>query len=545
MSTRHLIRDEKDLLLENMIRQLPIGIVIFRGPSFIVEMANDLLLTTFWRKEPQDVQGRKLLEIFPEGEGQPFSRLLEQVWKTGIPHKENETVAYIDSTDGKKKYYLDFDYAPLFGPDRHISGIMVTVSDVTEKVDAREKAEETKERLRLAIEGSRMATYDLNLHTYGIIHSPRLAVLFGHEESRSLLHRELRAQIHPDDLPIVKESFETALQTSIYHYEARVVWPDSSIHWIRTRGKVLFDENTTPHRMLGTVIDITESKEAEEKKLAERKIAEEALEKKVQERTKELKQVNEELVRINQELSSFAYVSSHDLQEPLRKIQTFATRIVDTEKNNLSDKGKDYLVRLENAATRMRLLIQDILAYSRTNNTEKIIEWVDLNQLLSDIREELKESMLEKKAVLQSDRLPAVKGIRFQLYQLFMNIISNAIKFARQQEPVHINVKASLVKGQDIPDGNADPAKTYHLFSISDNGIGFAQEFNKRIFEVFQRLHGKNAYAGTGIGLAIVKKIVNNHGGIILAFGEEDIGARFDIYLPASNPDPLPDAPAA
>jgi PAS domain S-box-containing protein len=465
--------------------------------------------------------------------GQQFPLLLTKVLETGVIHKENEAVAYIDSNDGRNKYYLDFEYAPLFGQDKQVSGIMVTVNDVTERVEARKKIEETKERLRLAIEGSNMATWDLNLQTSGIIHSPRLAVIFGHAESHTLSHRELRSQIHPDDLPLIKKNFDEALQTTFYFYEARVIWPDKTIHWIRTRGSVLFDEQAAPLRMLGTVIDITESKEAEERKTAERKTAEEALENKVEERTKELKQANEELVRMNQELSSFAYVSSHDLQEPLRKIQTFATRIVDTEKDNLSEKGKDYLIRLENAATRMRHLIQDILAYSRANHTEKIIEEVDLNELLLDVQEELKESMLEKKAVLESDSLPSVNGIRFQLHQIFMNIISNAIKFAKQNEPVHISIKASLVKGEDIPDENADPSKTYHLLCISDNGIGFAQEFNKRIFEVFQRLHGKATYAGTGIGLAIVKKIVTNHGGIIQAFGKEGIGARFDIYLPS------------
>ncbi len=248
--------------------------------------------------------------------------------------------------------------------------------------------------------------------------------------------------------------------------------------------------------------------------------------------TQVLEEKNRELETMNQELAAFAYVSSHDLQEPLRKIQTFASRIVETEHENLSSKGKDYFIRMQNAALRMQTLIEDLLAYSRTNTGDKKFEIADLNRMMVEVQSDLRETIDEKQAIITIHPLPTLKVIAFQFHQLLVNLLSNALKFSKPDVRPQIELKADIVHGSKIPFGHPNIKNNYHHISVSDNGIGFEQEYSQKIFEVFQRLHGRSEYSGTGIGLAICKKIVDNHGGIIGAEAVVDKGATFHIYLP-------------
>lgn len=261
---RHAL-EESRLQFSNMIMQSPIAMTIFRGPEYVIEMANETLFKNIWRKDPEDVIGRRVLEVFPELNDQKYPQLLKRVFETGRRHRENEAMAYVQGDDGMRKFYLDFEYAPLKETDGTISGIMVTVYDVTEKVESRHKLADTESRMRLAIEGTDLSTWDLNLLSREIIHSPRLAVIFGHPETKTLTHSELRGQVYPDDQKfIVEPAFEEALKSGFYQYEARVIRPDKSIRWIRTRGKVIFDEQNVPQRMLGTIMDITDTKLVDE-----------------------------------------------------------------------------------------------------------------------------------------------------------------------------------------------------------------------------------------------------------------------------------------
>ena len=247
-----------------------------------------------------------------------------------------------------------------------------------------------------------------------------------------------------------------------------------------------------------------------------------------------LRTQNDLLENMNRELQSFAYVSSHDLQEPLRKIQTYADMLAEKEQENLSASGQDMFRRMRDAAKRMQTLIRDLLAYSRTGNTERKFERVNLDALITDLKEELSEELTEKKAVVQADHLGEIVGIDFQLRQLFQNLISNSLKFSVPGRAPVICISTQAARGRDLPNERLLPDHKYCRISFSDNGIGFEDKYKEKIFEVFQRLHGKDAYAGTGIGLSIIKKIVENHSGVITASGILNEGARFDIYLPAS-----------
>ena len=315
--------------------------------------------------------------------------------------------------------------------------------------------------------------------------------------------------------------------------------PEKLLGQARTQGKALHEgwrlrKNgssfwgsvviTAIHNDDGAIIGFTKvTRDLTEKKVAEEKLVATSL---------TLEQKNRELERINEELSSFAYISSHDLQEPLRKIQTFSDRIMEMEYEKLSEKGKDYFRRMQAGASRMQKLIRDILAYSRTTTADKKVEVTDLNDLLNHAIAELEVLIAEKKAVIKHERLPHIKVIPFQVQQLFYNLLNNALKFSRPDVVPHIFISCEIVDGSEFHQTYPPPAKKYCHISFKDNGIGFEPEYSKKIFEVFQRLHARSEYGGTGIGLSICKKIVENHNGLISAEGVPGQGATFHIYLP-------------
>jgi len=243
---------------------------------------------------------------------------------------------------------------------------------------------------------------------------------------------------------------------------------------------------------------------------------------------------NAELEKLNYELQAFAYITSHDLQGPLRRIQLHISRIIEKEENNLSENGKDSLKKVQDKAERMQALIQDLLTYSRTDITECIFENTDLNHIIDEVKDDLKEELNDKQATLEATKLCKVNIIPFQFRQLMHNLIGNALKFSNPTQPPYIIIKSEIAGGIALKNVKLSPQKTYCHISVSDNGIGFESEYNEKIFEVFFRLHTESQYKGTGIGLAIVKKIVENHGGIITVNSKLNKGTTFDIYIPAT-----------
>ena len=241
-----------------------------------------------------------------------------------------------------------------------------------------------------------------------------------------------------------------------------------------------------------------------------------------------------ELIIANKELLAFTYISSHDLQEPLRKIQTFVSVILENENENLSENGKYNFHRMQLAAGRMQQLIEDLLSFSRISTTDHEFEKTDLGMIVEDIKTDLKDTITDKDATIEATDVCYAYIIPFQFRQLMYNLISNALKFSDPGKPSHIAITSAIVKGNKLSNEKLSPEKNYCHIMVKDNGIGFEPEFSERIFEVFQKLHGKEIYAGTGIGLAIVKKIVENHNGIVTATSELNKGATFDIYIPAA-----------
>lgn len=236
---------------------------------------------------------------------------------------------------------------------------------------------------------------------------------------------------------------------------------------------------------------------------------------------------------MNKELLAFTYISSHDLQEPLRKIQLFASIILENENINLSDNGKYNFERMRLTAERMQQLIDDLLAFSQIATTQLKFEKTALNEIIEEVKSVLKDTILEKQKTFEIGELETPNLIAFQFRQLMYNLISNALKFSNPKIPSHIIITNRVLTGSELNNEKLLAGKDYFHITVEDNGIGFEPQFGERIFEVFQKLQGKEVYSGTGIGLAIVKKIVENHNGHITATGNLKKGASFDTYIPS------------
>lgn len=247
------------------------------------------------------------------------------------------------------------------------------------------------------------------------------------------------------------------------------------------------------------------------------------LEKKVEERTKELK-------RAKEELEQFTYISSHDLQEPLRKIDTFSELL--TKKTDSTDPDiNKYIERIRSCSRHMSVLIKDLLSFSYLDKTEEKFAVVDLNKILEDVKKDFEIVINDKKAIICSSKLPVVKAMPLQINQLLYNLISNALKFSGENPIIDISVK-EILPGKMPEYLQLNPNLKYLQLIVTDNGIGFKQEYDKKIFTIFQRLNDRQKYSGTGIGLAICKKIAENHQGVITATGKPGEGATFNVYLP-------------
>lgn len=401
--------------------------------------------------------------------------------------------------------------------------ILLVISDITEKRAIEKRLESSETRFRqiadLMPQKVWIADSDGNFNYFNLCWFDYTGLTY--EDLKDLGWKKV---VHPDDWAATMESWKRSIKTGEnFEIEHRFLNTAGIYKWHLTRGLAQKDDNGKIKMWIGTDTEIQQQQEQKEE-----------LEHAVAERTSKLQEANLTLEEKNAELESFAYVSSHDLQEPLRKIQTLASIIIEKENATLSVNGKNYFNRIQAAAARMQKLIEDILAYSRTNATERKFELTDLTKIVNEVKAEFKEIIEEKHATIDSSNLCPANIIVFQFRSLIHNLVSNALKFSEPGHPSHIIIRSAVEKGDSSQDERLSPDVNYCHITFSDNGIGFEAEYYEKIFQVFQKLHDKDEYEGTGIGLAIVKKIVENHHGFINVTSRLHEGTTFDIYIPAS-----------
>ena len=328
--------------------------------------------------------------------------------------------------------------------------------------------------------------------------------------------------VHPEDVESAMNTYLVAADNKekvTTQYRVRDKF--NNYGWFLNIAKPYMGVNGEFQGYIGSVTNISEQKDFSEK-----------LKELVADKTKELENSNKELLRMNMSLEEYAYVASHDLQEPVRKIQTFNSLLI-SKKENPADVEK-YSGKIKQSADRMKILIRDILAYSKLTSSTVKMDTVDLDEILDEIRTDLELIMEEDNVSIEGNRLGKVYGMRTFMQQLFSNLIKNGIKY-NTKEPI-ISIKAKNVLGKDIPKiFKPEPNREYKWLTFSDNGIGIEKGQFENIFKLFKRLHSKTDYAGTGIGLSICQRVVELHNGFIEVDSELGVGTTFNVYLPTKK----------
>jgi signal transduction histidine kinase len=516
-----------------LIENATVATGLYVGPELTIQYANDIL-TGSWGRD-SSVIGKPLEEAVPELKGQPFLHYLENVFATGIPYTGVEEEAWL-KVDGKlQSFYFNFTYKALRDNDGKVYGIHHMSVDVTGQVLARKELEERKEELQLAIDVADLGTFTVDLLTNMAVYSKRVMDWFGFSRQGHSME-EIQQRVHPDDRPQVISALalnEGSKENRHHDVSYRVVNPkDNVTRYLRSFGRMYFTAGGKPYKMVGMIQEVTQQM-LYQQFLQE---SEAELQRKVTERTHELEKVNEELRRTNNNLEEFAYAASHDLKEPIRKVQVFTDRLKEELTEKLSADQNRLFERVENAAQRMSNLIDDLITFSHVGRVIMNVEPVNLNEKVQGVLEDLELEIDQKAAEIRVGPLPVISGQKRQLQQLFQNLVGNALKYSKPGEAPQISITSPAVssKADRIPESFLQDGNRYCLIEVRDNGIGFEKQDAERIFNVFTRLHGNTEYRGTGVGLSIAQKVVQNHGGYIWAEGEVGKGASFFILFPAA-----------
>ncbi len=652
VNARHKV-EASELFAKTIINKSEAAQAVWLGKDMVFDMANEKMLEILGRDS--SIIGKPFMEAIPELKHTPLLERLHKVLETGETYYQPEEMFIIMRHDEPHIGYYNYSYAVLTNPVGQNYGILCTATDVTEQVTNRQKIEQAEAKARLAIDSASLGTYEIDYASDEMLTSERFDEIWGIKHGLS--RNEIVSRIHPDDIPVRQKSHNESLTTGNLHYEARIVWDDHSEHWVRVKGKVVYDEKGKPTMLLGVIQDINEqrlsaerlselveartselmqkhiallesedryhrmieevedyaiifldkngiiqnwnngarkikgytseeaigksfkmfySPEDRERKLPESlmalaiktgkaaqegirirkdgtnfwgsivitaihdmennvigfsKVTRDLTERKIAE--DKIKQYTYELELQNEELKQFAFVASHDMKEPLRKVIYNNNFLSERIQDQLNEKEKIALQRSTDGAKRMQTLIDDILSYSQTAFADHTKEEVDLNATLQNVITNLKEVTEESEIDIELPAMPVIHGIPHQLNQLFDNLLNNAFKYRHPDRKPVITINSQIESDSEL-NKDLKPRK-YYKISIADNGIGFENSDAEKIFDLFYRLNHRKQYAGSGIGLSICRKIVQNHSGFIRAIGHPGRGAEFDIYLPVEK----------
>lgn len=432
--------------------------------------------------------------------------LLKQLYAEVLQGAVRRSIVEIPPIHNNSKVVVDIRYGPIYS-NGEIIGVVINVRDVTETKIKEEELLRTNERFFYAAKATNDAIWDWDIQCNKVFRvGDGLRNIFGYDKDEAAKDDDFWInRVHPDDLHSMISKREQILNHTDALYwedEYRFKKADGAYAHVFDKGYIIRDEKGTPIRMIGTTQDISQQKETEALLL---------------ELNNRLKRRAEELANSNVELERFAYVASHDLQEPLRMVTSFLQLLKKRYDDKLDETAVQYINFAVDGAERMKTLIMDLLDYSRVGSNTEPNEDVDLNLLIEDVRDIFGKTIDEVKATITVSPLPIVKGTRTQLFQLFQNLISNAIKYQSKESP---KIQIRYKEEQD-----------HYLFEVQDNGIGIDPAFHEKIFVIFHRLHSRSEYGGTGIGLAICKKIVERHNGNIWVKSAVGEGSTFFFTL--------------
>lgn len=534
VSARHQV-EASEARLRAIIESAPAAIGMFVGPDLVISKPNQQFIEVIGRGP--DIEGRALRSVMPELKHQAFLGILDDVYKTGKPFRAYGAKLEVARDTGLEEKYFNVAFAPIFDEHGQVSAIVDISIDVSDQVLAQTALNEANVNLRQAVEVAELGTWRMDLVNRTLSYSDRMQEWFGLETTLHPYERLL--EIVPEhERQILRDAVVDAVDPAgpgIYDTEHVVVNAKTGIHRIlHAKGKTSFSPEGVPLSIFGTTRDVTIQRQSQLALENEVRLRTEELgeaNRALQLKNAELADANNRLTHSNEELAQYAYVASHDLQEPLRKIQVFTGMILNSAPEGAS---RQLLERVTQSAGRMSMLIQDLLSFSRLLKSESLWEQVDLNDIVREVVTDFELIISDKQAKVQLYPLPKIDGIRLQMNQLFYNLVGNALKFGRDGVPPEIIIRAieapEALVGSRIE--HPLPGVRYHLISVQDNGIGFAAEYAEQIFEVFKRLHTRDNYAGSGIGLSICRRIAANHQGVLYTESAEGHGSTFNIILP-------------
>ena len=517
--------EESELRFRTLVNEATVATAVYTGSEMKIELANEAMIRV-WGKD-DSVIGKSIAEALPELEGQPFLELLNRVYTTGETYWGKEDRADLVVDGELKTAYFNFTYKPLRNSEGIIYGILNMAVDVTDQVLIRQQVEQSESNLRNIILQAPVAMCLLKgINMVVEIANDRMIKLWG-TSAKDILNQPIF-----EGLPqVAGQGFEQILEKVFTTGERFAAYGRPVSLPRRGAVETLYinfvyeaykDKDGVITGIMAVAYDVTQQI-----------IAQTRIENVVEERTRELAVANQNLQASNAALSQFAYITSHDLQEPARKISTFVEMLNNSLGENVDARSKNYIQKIENSSTRMLTLIRDVLNFSQLGEGRDAFESLDLNDVLQNTKNDFELLIEQKQCTISNNRLPVINAIPVQMSQLFGNLISNALKFCSPVRKPHISIFSEQIEDSELNKySSLDKNKRYHIISFADNGIGFNQANAVQIFDIFQRLHGKSEYEGTGIGLAICKKIIDNHGGEIYATGIAGEGATFVIILP-------------
>ncbi|HEY2580365.1 MAG TPA: ATP-binding protein [Mucilaginibacter sp.] len=480
-------------IFETVFKNSPGSLLIMADlPRFTILAASDdyLEITSSVREE---VVGRGFFEVFPDEDvdedvrisaRSQFTKVVNTRQKSDVPAYRYDM--FNPETNKYTEHYWSCSNTPIFGTDNEVAYILNTVVDITEEVRAKEAAIESESRLRLAAEATSLATWDLNLEDQSFIYSPRLVEIFGHPVDRAITLDDVRKQVNPDDmLNIVLTSYHESLKTGNYLYEVRIYWPDKSLHWIKTQGIVLKDEKKQPVRMLGTILDITESKRDEIRK------------------------------------NDFIAMASHELKTPLTSIKAYLQLLTKKLANSEDDFTHTALLKANIQVNKMTNLIHGFLDLSKLEPGKfhlKLKDF-DINKLIEDSIAEINHTGHDHIIEFERVKRLTVQADREKIGQVINNFLSNAIKYSDKGSKVTVSCRRT---------------KGYVKVLVSDEGIGIKPKEQSKLFQRFYRVENEKMknISGFGIGLYLASEIIQGHKGKIGVKSEEGKGATFYFILP-------------